>query len=281
MSEEDVECPACGKGFEEQETLNRHYGCMQDDVHEGSIAYEKDNCNICGDEYEYYPNQSEGVTCGDEECLKQIQSIKHSGENNPNYGKDFSGDNNPFYGKEHTEETKQEMSDAKQGENNPFYGLTGKEHPTYGHRHTEETKQKMSDAKTKSVREYLSKINSGENHPMYGVTGEEHHCWKENTTTKFSPTFYRNRPKVLERDEYECRVCEMSNKEHNNHYNKNLMVHHIIPRSEFIDESDKRPPNKAAQMNNLISVCENCHKPIEYGLIDIYSIRNNLGPVNY
>jgi len=38
---------------------------------------------------------------------------KMSGENNPNYGKDFSGENNPFSGMTHSEETKSRISSTK------------------------------------------------------------------------------------------------------------------------------------------------------------------------
>ena len=49
------------------------------------------------------------------EETKQKISNSLKGENNPNYGKDFSGENNPIYGKHHSEESKRKMHDKKQG----------------------------------------------------------------------------------------------------------------------------------------------------------------------
>jgi hypothetical protein len=73
-------------------------------------------------------------------------------------------------GKKHSEETRQKLSEAKRGENHPFYGKKhseearqkmseakrGENSPFYGKNHSEETKQKISESRR------------GENHPFYG-----------------------------------------------------------------------------------------------------------------
>ena len=37
-----------------------------------------------------------------------------------------------MYGRNHSDETKQILSDAKKGEKNPMFGRTGENHPNFG-----------------------------------------------------------------------------------------------------------------------------------------------------
>lgn len=54
-----------------------------------------------------------------------------SGENHPNYGKNFSGENNNFYGKHHTDETCRKISEAHKGKKRPEHSekIKGENHP--------------------------------------------------------------------------------------------------------------------------------------------------------
>ena len=62
------------------------------------------------------------------------------GELNPMYGVRMQGENNHFYGKNHTDETKQKISESRKGKgarfgkDNPMYGkgFKGKDNPMYG-----------------------------------------------------------------------------------------------------------------------------------------------------
>ena len=68
----------------------------------------------------------------------------------------------PMSGREHSDETKQKISDALKGEKNHFFGKThsyetlkkmseaklGEKHPRFGKNHSEETLKKMSIAQT-------------------------------------------------------------------------------------------------------------------------------------
>ena len=109
------------------------------------------------------------------------------GEKNPNFGNHkLAGENNPMWGKQHTEETKQKMSEIH---SNPSEETRQKlreaaiarctdewkEHLreiNTGKQHTEETKQKMSEAHkerwTDELRETWSIKTRGENNGMYG-----------------------------------------------------------------------------------------------------------------
>ena len=98
-----------------------------------------------------------------------------SGEDNPMYGK--TEENNRFAGCQHSDSTKQKLSEINRGKKNPMYGSTrnhsrvarqkmsestaGKNHPMFGKEHSEETKRKMS------------KVKRGENNPRNNLSKHE------------------------------------------------------------------------------------------------------------
>lgn len=61
------------------------------------------------------------------------------------------------------------------------------------------------------------------------------------------------RKDVLERDNRECRFCEITEGEHRSKYGRGLTAHHIIP------ERDGGPDT----LGNLITVCQSCHQTLE------------------
>lgn len=63
----------------------------------------------------------------------------------------------------HTQETKQKISEAFIGENHPQWGKRGEETPRFGMKHTEETKKKMS------------KSASGDGNSQYGKRQSKEH----------------------------------------------------------------------------------------------------------
>jgi hypothetical protein len=72
-----------------------------------------------------------------------------------------------------TEETKQQMSNAKTGENHPLFGKTGENNPNFGRKHSDEAIQRMREAqlgKTASdeTKQLMSDARRGENHPNFG-----------------------------------------------------------------------------------------------------------------
>jgi len=58
---------------------------------------------------------------------------------------------------------------------------------------------------------------------------------------------------VLDRDDYECRFCGMTNAEHEDEHDQGLHAHHVIPRSDGGEDT----------LSNLLTVCTSCHRTLE------------------
>lgn len=96
------------------------------------------------------------------------------------------------------------------------------------------------------------KIWGGENSPLY----------QGGTTDYFGPNWEEQREKVLERDNFECVICGMSNKIHKEEFNQSIHVHHIRPRKEFVEDGDFNYI-EANEVDNLISLCNSHHRSVE------------------
>ncbi|MFB6199036.1 MAG: HNH endonuclease [Halobacteriaceae archaeon] len=73
---------------------------------------------------------------------------------------------------------------------------------------------------------------------------------KENEQTK---NWEEIRQKVLERDDYCCQFCGLTEEEHSEKHGRGLSIHHVIP------ERDGGTNN----MNNLVALCRSCHRTME------------------
>lgn len=77
--------------------------------------------------------------------------------------------------------------------------------------------------------------------------------------------WYKDRKAALERDNYRCVNCRMSNDEHIRKYKKGLHVHHVKPYRNSKDNS----------ISNLVTLCIGCHlkeevkSRIKFSLIDL------------
>ncbi len=67
--------------------------------------------------------------------------------------------------------------------------------------------------------------------------------------------FGGKRYSVLERDNFECQMCGMSQRQHIILYNRELLVHHV----DFNGRGSDNPNN---DMDNLLIVCGGCHNTI-------------------
>lgn len=123
-----------------------------------------------------------------------------------------------FTGKNHSSEWKKERSDAMKL-NNPM---------------------KIAEVAEKvSITRKQTGIGDGANNPN----------WKGGCRSYRGPGYGRQRPKVLERDNYTCQRCGLKQEE----IDRELDVHHIIP-YKLGGTND---------LSNLISLCRSCHNILE------------------
>ena len=128
-------------------------------------------------------------------------------------------------GRELSEETKQKMSEAKQGEN----------HWIYGQERSDGYKQRMKEVQT----------------------GENNSNWEHGRTSNW----VNKRQEIRARDNYECQVCGISKKEQESKYNRNLNVHHIVERDRFLRNGEYL--SGVNDELNLVTVCDACHNRVE------------------
>ena len=96
-------------------------------------------------------------------------------------------------------------------------------------------------------REKISVAFKGKNHPQ----------WLGGKITFRGENWQWNRKRALERDQYKCKHCGITNKQHKKKWKCSLEVHHIKP-FRFFDSAEE-----ANQLENLISLCTSCHKLAE------------------
>lgn len=79
---------------------------------------------------------------------------------------------------------------------------------------------------------------------------------------RYGENWQKVRAEVLERDDYKCQKCGLSNEEHKKRSDLwppwgGLHVHHLVP---FVEFDSKEEANK---MKNLVSLCASCHASSE------------------
>lgn len=90
--------------------------------------------------------------------------------------------------------------------------------------------------------------------------GADHHNWKGGGRAYFG-RWVSVREKALQRDEHQCRVCGKTPEE----IGRNPDAHHIVPMKEFDDVQESHT------LDNLISLCPQCHADAERGAIEVSS----------
>jgi len=86
-------------------------------------------------------------------------------------------------------------------------------------------------------------------------SGENSGTWNGGKKTYYGENWLSQRRKVRKRDNYTCQKCGITEDE----YGQELSVHHIIP---FVYFDNYTEANKE---DNLVSVCEPCHRKIHSG----------------
>jgi len=110
--------------------------------------------------------------------------------------------------------------------------------------------------------EWLSEAFVGDGHPN----------WKGGTNGPYGQGWARVRSQALERDQFRCKHCGKSREE----IGRNPDVHHIVPVRTFI-ESDEHEKEDAHRLDNVISLCIDCHRKAEFGKIPAETLRDLIG----
>ena len=93
---------------------------------------------------------------------------------------------------------------------------------------------------------------------MDEYSGEDSWHWKGGQRDYRGPNWHIQRKKALERSNYCCESCGLSDKEHREQRDYGLHVHHIVPRRNF--ENDDPEQNA---LSNLTVLCHQCHEMYE------------------
>lgn len=125
------------------------------------------------------------------------------------------------------------------------YYRVGKYNSFYGKKHTEKTKKQISKSRIG--------LYAGNKNPMYGKKGILSPAWKGGISTKqasfyASDNWQKKRFEIMNKDQFICAICGKEAKKTKNTFN----VHHIIPLSVSWE--------LRLEDNNLITLCEECHK---------------------
>ena len=93
-------------------------------------------------------------------------------------------------------------------------------------------------------------------HPCYWESKREN-LSANHKNFLLSSNWIKKAKEIRNRDEYECRICGITNEKQIKKYGKSLHVHHIIPR--------KIRPDLKLNNYNLITLCSECHPKQERG----------------
>lgn len=222
-----VECPTCGRtDFKNELGMKRHHSY----AHGESLFYKETTCAGCGgttevraDHYEEFENHY----CGDD-CMKDRVSVECHGCG---------------AGLERT---------RKRYENSERFYCSNKC----------ERKRVTLECDTCGGEFDRRPCEVGSTHVYcstpcrlqgnYQLSGEDNPLYKGGWVD-YGSDWKRQRDKARERDGYTCQGCGVPESE----LPKQLSVHHIIPRRKFNDT------DRADQLENLVSLCNQCHKKWE------------------
>ena len=102
--------------------------------------------------------------------------------------------------------------------------------------------------------------------------GENCYNWKGGISSQYrGPNWEQRREKVIERDNNTCQICDASGED------VKLDVHHKIPFQDFEREGINKDKDiteridykEANKLDNLILLCDSCHRKAEEGVISI------------
>lgn len=189
------------------------------------------NCELCKDEFEYYPSEKKGLYCS--ACVKE-----QDWRTTP----DVEGVDNPRWNGGKVEI--QCLVCTETIERYPS-NVTGE--------------VTVCDEECRT--EWLSEAFTKSGHPN----------WKGGGNGSYGKGWNAIRQKTLERDGYECTVCSKSKEE----IGRNPDVHHIVPVRVYA-KSENHSKTEAHYLDNLISLCIDCHRKADFGKLSKSELRSRV-----
>ncbi|ELY68839.1 homing endonuclease associated repeat-containing protein [Natrinema versiforme] len=176
-------------------------------------------CDHCGSPVERTQGQLERLdhVFCDGECMGKWESEQYSGEGNPRY-------------------VKYEKDCVNCGE--PVLRAP------WIHRASERT---FCDSQCQGEWVRETGFMSGENSPL----------WKGGGGREYGADWIYIRKDILERDDYQCLACGLTEDEHQEEFGTSLNVHHRNPVRNYEEPEDAHDPE------NLVTLCRSCHSTWE------------------
>jgi len=220
-------------------------------------------CKNCGETFERYSSQA-GKCCSDE-CRYELRQ----GENHPNWvdnivetecgycGEDleveawrYERTNNNFCDDECWGRW---VSNNRSGEDSPTWegGLVEIECEVCGD--TRRVKPSHEEGARFCSRECKWEKAATE------MSSENNPRWKGGYEPYYGPNWRRQRHRARERDDHACQACGATKEE----LGQEPDVHHINPFREFVDEDGDVDYEAANDLDNLVSLCQSCHRQYE------------------
>lgn len=92
------------------------------------------------------------------------------------------------------------------------------------------------------------------------LRGSNHPRWSEDTLQfSYGGSWEKKREERLEKDDYECVVCNKSNAQEEIDHGRGLSVHHIQKARKFLQDDGTLDEETAHRIENLITLCSKCH----------------------
>lgn len=255
MSETEVggrsECPSCGGAFDTERAMKIHHKKK----HNESLAGVTVTCDQCGQEIRgRKSSKTEGRNYCSKECFYNHRSQLQ--DNNVQVECEFC--NTQYRVPPHKEKVTKFCSRECKGKN-----LAKVENPK---EHVELECESCGDGFQipPSHNEQRVYCSNGCRYEAFQdrFSGQSNPRWKGGVAD-YGDNWREQRKAALDRDNYRCTRCDMTNTKHREKYNQSLHVHHIEPVRLFENHE------KANKLSNLITLCQLCHNRLEGLPIDM------------
>ena len=221
-------------------------------------------CSVCGTTEERNPSQVNDTNFCSVSCEAKWKSENRAGENHPNWnGGDVSvectwcGDN--------LSRPKWQASGYEHHFcNNDCRGSYYSSNPSELHEKERVTVFCEWCGNDKNVIHYYAERNERHfcNRKCRGkwrsenIIGESHPNWKGGYEPYYGTNWDQKRREAMERDEYQCALCGLTDEASKQIHGRELDVHHVIRLNDFEN------PVHANVVSNLLTVCILCHQRV-------------------